>query len=108
MSREFRIRLYAFILAMGLVFPMLKGLAHAVHEHDSKVCLAQNESHVHSQPTDCDHEHYFNPGGTFNSIDSPEPIEFFFIDSPISGQVCKKQSHPNITLKLRGPPVIHV
>jgi len=35
------------------------GLAHAFHHHDSSICSAEGEQHVHKDSSDCDQLHYF-------------------------------------------------
>ena len=108
MNRVLRIRLYAFVLAVGMVFPMLRGLSHALHEHDNKVCLAENETHIHTQGVSCDHMHYFNPAGTFDPIDISPLLLFDPIDSRSFEELGKKRNSHFNTFELRGPPPINV
>ena len=108
MDRKLRKRIASLILAISLVFPMIVGFTHALHEHDQVVCLAENESHIHSQDVDCDHQHYFNPGGFVEQeADVEKPISLV---DPIAswGNPCTKTSNLVSNLFLRGPPMINV
>ena len=95
-------------MAMGLLFPMVSSLVHAVHEHELQVCLAQDESHIHKEATDCKHEHYFNSYGVSDPIDPPGLPTVFVYDKNSVGQVCPETTNYNENLKLRGPPAIDV
>ena len=103
-----RKKIVSLVLALSLVLPMIVGLTHAVHEHDQQVCLAETESHIHSQGIDCDHQHYFNPGGVFEHgapdkklISKVEPLSSW-------GETSRKSIHFVSHLSLRGPPSINV
>lgn len=108
MDRKLRKQIASLILAFSLVLPMAVGLSHAMHEHDQVVCLAENESHIHGQDIDCDHEHYFNPGAVVaheTTLEKPvslvDPLQNW-------GDPCAKTSNYLANLSLRGPPMINV
>ena len=108
MDRKLRKRIASLILAVSLVLPMLVGFSHALHEHDQVVCLAENESHIHSQGVDCDHQHYFNPGGIVVQEAAVEKL--ISVVDPIAswGNPCAKSNNLVSNLSLRGPPTINV
>lgn len=96
------------ILAFSMMVPMVVSLTHALHEHDQVVCLAQSESHIHSQGVDCDHEHYFNHGGLAKQVEPSEkhipradPIASWGVPSSKYNNLLSHQA-------LRGPPMINV
>ena len=95
-------------MTMGLLFPMVSSLVHTVHEHELQICQAQDESHIHSQATDCKHEHYFNSFGVSDPIDPPGLPTVYVYNSSAVGQVCTEKTNFHKTLKLRGPPAIDV
>lgn len=108
MDRKLRKQIASLILVFSLVLPMVVGLSHAMHEHELVVCLAENESHIHSQDIDCDHQHYFNPGGVVEQeITDEKP--FSLVDAVKTwGDPCAKTSNYSANLSLRGPPMINV
>ena len=108
MNTKLSKQISSLILAFSLVFPMVVGLTHALHKHDQVVCMAENESHFHSQGVDCDHQHYFNPGGVVDQDSTVEKL--ISIVDPIStwGDPCSKSSNFASNLSLRGPPMINV
>jgi hypothetical protein len=108
MIRKRRKQVVSLILAFSLLLPMAVGLSHALHEHDNKVCLAENESHIHSQGVSCEHMHYFNPAGTFDPIDISPLLLFDPIDSRSFEELGKKRNSHFNTFELRGPPSINV
>ena len=108
MDRKLRERIFSLILAFGFVFPMIIGFTHALHEHDQQVCLAQNESHIHSKGIDCDHEHYFNPGGVIDQTLASEKLISVVMPIAIWGSTCPKANNFISNLTLRGPPMINV
>lgn len=108
MDRKLRKQIASLILTFGLVFPMLVGFIHALHDHDQIVCLAENESHIHRQGMDCNHLHYFNPGGVLENEAAFEKL-ISAIDPIASwGNPCAKSKNLVSNLTLRGPPMIHV
>lgn len=108
MDKQLRKTIASLILAFTLVLPMVVGLTHALHEHDQVICLAENESHIHSQGVDCDHEHYFNPGGVVEQ-DAPDEKHIPAADSISSwGVPSAKYNNLSSYLTLRGPPMINV
>jgi hypothetical protein len=108
MDKQMRKTIASLILAFSLVLPMVVGLTHALHEHDQVVCMAENESHIHSEGVDCDHQHYFNPGGVVEQEAAVEKL--ISVVEPISswGNPCAKSSNLEFNLSLRGPPAINV
>ena len=108
MDRKLRKQISSLILAFSLVLPMVVGLTHALHEHDQVVCMAENESHFHGQDVDCDHLHYFNPGGVAEQDSTVEKLTS--VVDPITnwGNTCPKSSNLIANLSLRGPPMINV
>jgi len=108
MDRELREQIGSLIFAFSLMLPMVVGLTHALHEHDQVFCLAENESHIHSQGVDCDHEDYFNPGV---ELEQAAPGEKLIpgVDPIASwGDPCEKSNNLVLSLSLRGPPMINV
>jgi hypothetical protein len=95
-------------MAVSLLFPMVTSLVHAAEEHHSQVCTAQGESHIHKQPNECSHEHYFSGAGTSLADDPFDHQDVDPGDLRPLGRVCDKRSKLNRTLELRGPPVINV
>lgn len=95
-------------MALALVFPMAVGLIHAMHEHDRLACMAKNESHIHRKNLDCDHEHYFIPGGTFDYSDPTSNLVFEYFAPDTFGNTSGKSSTLIANLSLRGPPSINV
>jgi hypothetical protein len=108
MDRELRAQIASLILAFSLVLPMVVGLTHALHEHDQVICLAENESHIHSQGVDCDHEHYFNPGGVVEQVAPSENLIPGVAPIASWGDPCEKLNNLVPSLSLRGPPMINV
>jgi hypothetical protein len=96
------------ILAFSLVFPMVFGLTHALHDHDQVVCMAEGESHFHSQGFDCDREHYFNPGGIVEQLSPGEKLISGVDPTASWGDPCEKFNTLESSLSQRGPPVINV
>ncbi len=87
---------------------MLVGFTHALHEHDQQVCMAQSESHIHSKGIDCDHEHYFNPGGVVDQAIPNEKLISVVKPIAIWGATCSKSINFVSNLSLRGPPKVNV
>lgn len=108
MNTKLSKQISSLILAFSLVFPMIVGLTHALHKHDQVVCMAENESHFHSQGVDCDHQHYFNPGGVVEQYSAVEKL--IPLVDPIAswGDPSSKSSNLTANLSLRGPPMINV
>ena len=52
--------LLSWVLLICLILPMGIGLAHAFHQHESNLCLALDESHIHAEKTNCEQLHYFS------------------------------------------------
>ena len=96
------------ILSCTLEITMVVGFTHALHEHDQVVCLAENESHIHSQGVDCEHEHYFNPGGVVEQV-APDEKHIPGAD-PIASCGVPSTKYNNLLSyqTLRGPPMINV
>jgi len=96
----------AFMLT--LVLPMAIGVAHAFHQHENNLCVAQDESHFHAEKTDCDQLHYFSQtltGGevSFIEIQSNEILVQNQFNSEFKLLHSFSKSEPT-----RGPPVINV
>ena len=51
--------LLSWVLLVALILPMGIGMAHAFHQHKNELCLEKNESHYHSEKTNCNQLHYF-------------------------------------------------
>ena len=108
MDKKLRGQFASLIMGLSLVFPMIIGFTHALHEHDQVVCQAENESHIHSQGVDCDNQHYFNPGGVVENDTAIEKL--ISVVEPIAswGNPCARSSNLGYNLSLRGPPMINV
>ncbi len=96
------------LMILSLLLPMGIGMAHAFHQHENKLCLAKNESHFHSDKTNCDQVHYFSQtlsdGVTgFNQIRFKEIIKQNPFNSEFEHAHSFLKSDPD-----RGPPAIIV
>ena len=91
-----------------LILPMSISIVHAFHQHESNLCLAINESHYHSEITDCDQLHYFSQT-VDSSKTSFKEISFeiililndFHTEFNLTNSFSKGYSN-------RGPPIITV
>ena len=108
MNRELLIRIYTLFLAVAIVFPMAVGFTHALHDHDSQMCMAKNESHIHSQGIDCHHEHYFSPGGNIQFFATDDSLQFDDFVAQRFGATCEKSQTLKTAIGLRAPPMIFV
>ena len=100
--------LLSWALLVSLLLPMGIGVVHAFHQHENNLCIAQDESHYHSEKNDCDQLHYFSQTisdgilvfseTTFTQCDLQDDLylEFSFVKA-----YSKADSD-------RGPPVINV
>lgn len=93
---------------LTLILPMGIGLAHAFHQHENIICLAENESHFHSEETNCDQLHYFSQtvnGGDF--VETKIPVNELFVEKEYFSEFTLihffSKADPD-----RGPPIITV
>ena len=108
MNPDLRIRLFAMVLAISLLTPAGIGVFHALHEHDSFVCQATDENHIHSKGFDCEHEHYFHQDGDIARFFYEDtPVSHNFPPKPIQEEGIEKDSELTQN-PLRGPPRINV
>ncbi len=83
-------------------------IVHAFHKHESNLCVAKNESHYHSETTNCDQLHYFS-----QTLRNAEPVfkgisfEKVLIHNQFFSEFDLIQSFLKADLD-RGPPVINV
>jgi len=83
-------------------------VVHAFHKHESNLCIAENETHYHSEITNCDQLHYFS-----QTVDSSE-ASFKEISFEIVLVLNDFHTEFNLTRSFsedysnRGPPVINV
>lgn len=100
--------LLSWALLVCLLLPMGIGAVHAFHQHESNLCIAQDESHFHLEKTDCEQLHYFSQTLTsgefiFKEIQSNEVIVQNQFNSEFKLLHSFSKSYPT-----RGPPVINV
>ncbi len=53
-------RFISVLFLLSLMLPIGIGLVHSFHDHDSSICYAKTEQHIHQEKTDCDQLHYFS------------------------------------------------
>lgn len=53
-------RFISVLFLLSLMLPIGIGLVHSFHHHDSSICYAKTEQHIHQEKTDCDQLHYFS------------------------------------------------
>lgn len=90
-----------------MILPLGIGLVHALHEHEDNTCRAINESHFHSEKTDCNNLHYFSQTlGDFTlAYQSWTPVQIF--GQPTS-MIDFKLIKPTLrVMSDRGPPIIN-
>ncbi len=98
----------ALLFMFALILPMGIGVVHAFHEHDTIECLAENESHFHSEALDCEQLHYFSQ--TVNDgilVETIICIDRIFEDKEYYSAFSLIQSFSKADPD-RGPPVINV
>ena len=96
------------VLAISLLTPMGIGVFHAFHEHDTFICQATDENHIHAKDFDCEHEHYFQQDGDISRFFYEEtPVSHNFPSKPIQEEGIEQDSELTQN-PLRGPPRINV
>ena len=101
-------RILSLLLLLNLMLPMGIGLAHAFHSHDSNMCLAVDENHIHQEKTDCDQLHYFSQTLNHSDVDKLASIKAYWstIDQGVSASLIiinLDETDPD-----RGPPFFNV
>lgn len=103
-----RRKIASYLLVATLLFPLGLSLIHAVHEHENQICLAETESHIHTETNDCETLHYFSQSlGDPYFNDEESPLDFRFIPSNfnISESIYFKF---NFATSGRAPPVFKI
>jgi len=100
--------LFSLFFMLVLILPMSISVVHAFHKHESNLCIAKNETHYHSEITNCDQLHYFS-----QTIHDGEPAfkEILFEKVLIHNEFFYEFDLIQSFLKAdldRGPPVINV
>ncbi len=93
---------------MVLILPMGISVVHALHQHESNLCLAKTESHYHSEKTNCDQLHYFIQ--TINDGETPSKgfaFEEILLQNQFLAEFYLAHSFPQADPD-RGPPIINV
>lgn len=101
-------RLLSLILLLSLMLPMGIGLAHAFHSHDSNLCLAVDENHIHQEKTECDQLHYFSQTINHSIVEKLPAIKVYWstIEQGVYTTlfiINSEQTDPD-----RGPPSFNV
>ena len=98
----------ALFFMFTLLLPMGISVVHAFHQHESNICLAIDESHFHSDDTECDQLHYFSQTvevgfPTFNIFSKAnfQNLNQLQIELEITNSI-------PLADPVRGPPVITV
>jgi hypothetical protein len=104
----FQNKFLSLILAFSLLLPMVMSFSHSLHEHDQVVCMAENENHIHTQAFDCDHEHFFSPGGIYDQPTLTRKVNLEHDPNRVFGVISFKYLSFTPTCSLRGPPMINV
>lgn len=89
-----------------MILPLGIGVVHSFHEHDNDTCQAKNESHIHSEKTDCNDLHYFSQSISDFAIGC-ESLEIFQLFN--TNEEKTEWTIVAISLDIesdRGPPVI--
>lgn len=91
----------------SLILPLGIGFVHAFHEHDENICQAKDESHIHSERSDCNDLHYFSQTlGDFTlGYESLTTQQYFDLNALIAEFLLIKTRIQVISD--RGPPVIN-
>lgn len=53
-------KIFCLFMVCSLIAPHGTGLVHAFNEHEENSCQAKNDSHFHSDRSDCKNLHYFS------------------------------------------------
>ena len=101
-------RLLSFILLLSLLLPSWIGLMHSFHDHDTTICYAKTEQHVHQEKTNCNQLHYFNQTLSAGEIGYHQiPFDEIINQNPFNSEFDLTPSSPK-AVPDRGPPVITV
>lgn len=90
------------------MLPMGIGLVHAFHNHDSTICLAVDENHIHSEKTDCDHPHYFSQTLSLKISINYEVKQLYWNNLDFTSYKPLFTHNFDITYSERGPPFFNV
>ena len=90
------------------MLPIGIGAVHAFHQHENDLCIAQDESHFHSEKTNCDQLHYFSQTLSDGELNVKE-ISFneIFVYNQFNSEFELLHSFSK-SYPTRGPPVINV
>ena len=101
-------RFISVLFLLSLMLPIGIGLIHSFHEHDTSICYAKTEQHIHQEKTDCDQLHYFSQ--TLNHEIGPDVsiVKVFWstIEQPVYTSLIAFYLDKNDLD--RGPPVFNV
>lgn len=98
----------ALLFMLTLILPMSISVVHAFHQHENNLCLAENESHIHSETSDCDQLHYFSQTIDFGESKASEiSCEKILIQNQFYSEFELIRSFSKADPD-RGPPVITV
>ena len=96
------------LMILSLILPMGIGIAHAFHQHENNLCLAENESHIHAEKTNCDQLHYFSQTLSAGEIGYHQfPFNEIINQNPFNSEFDLAHSFPKSDPD-RGPPFITV
>ena len=96
------------LLMLTLGLPMSISLVHAFHQHENNLCLAENESHIHTDQTDCDQLHYFSQTIDYGETKTSEvSCEISFIQNQFYSEFQLIRSFSKADPD-RGPPFVTV
>ena len=90
------------------MLPLSIGLVHSFHDHDTSICYAKTENHIHQEKTDCDQLHYFSQ--TLNHSDVEKLVSIKAYWSTLDQGVYTSLFIINLeeTDPDRGPPFFNV
>lgn len=66
MKNNYLHRIFAFLVALIVLFPFTVEALHALENHEHEICTAKNVKHIHQQDVDCSVCHLQNQQNSFN------------------------------------------
>jgi len=66
------------LLIISIILPLSIGLVHSFHDHDSSICYAKTENHIHQEKTDCDQLHYFSQTLNHSDVEKLASIKAYW------------------------------
>ncbi len=101
-------RFISVLFLLSLMLPIGIGLVHSFHHHDSSICYAKTEQHIHQEKTDCDQLHNFGQALNLEiSTDtSISEVYWLIIDERVCASVITFDTDKNDPD--RGPPFFSV